>query len=96
MFDYNIFRLTLFTWILLQGSWVSMGVTSTGAYGIEKGLIYSFPVHIGPNQTYTIVEGLPINNFAREKMDATMAELIEERDTALEACEKAWQTLANL
>ena len=66
-----------------------MGVQSNGAYGIEKGLIYSFPVHIGPNQTYKIIEGLPINQFAREKMDATMAELIDEKNTALDACEKA-------
>ena len=65
-----------------------MGVTSDGSYGIEKGLIYSFPVDIKPDHTYTIVGGLTVDNFARSKLDATMAELIEERDSALEACQE--------
>nr|AUW34350.1 cytosolic malate dehydrogenase [Nerita albicilla] len=69
-----------------QGQWVSMGVVSDGSYGIEKGLVYSFPVEIGPNHSYKIVPGLPINDFSREKMDNTMKELIQERDMALEAC----------
>jgi malate dehydrogenase len=70
------------------GQWVSMGVTSDGSYGIEKGLIYSFPVTIKPDHTYTIVTGLSIDDFARSKLDATMAELVEERDSALQACEE--------
>lgn len=55
-------------------SWVSMGVHSDGSYGIEKGLIYSFPVRIA-DKKWTIVQDLPISNFAREKMDLTMKEL---------------------
>lgn len=73
---------------MLQGEWVSMGVTSDGSYGIEQGLIYSFPVQIKPDHTYTIVQGLAINDFAREKMDATMKELIQERDDAVKACQE--------
>jgi len=75
-------------WLVLQGDWVSMGVTSDGSYGIEQGLIYSFPVQIKPDHTYSIVQGLAINDFAREKMDATMKELIQERDDAVKACQE--------
>jgi len=74
--------------VLLQGEWVSMGVTSDGSYGIEAGLIYSFPVQIKPDHTYTIVQGLDINDFAREKMDVTMKELQQERDDAIKACQE--------
>jgi malate dehydrogenase len=72
----------------MTGRWVSMGVPSDGSYGIEAGLIYSFPVAIKPNRTYTIVQGLEISSFARAKLDATMQELIEERDDALKACQE--------
>lgn len=58
--------------------WVSMAVPSTGAYGIEPGIIYSFPCTCA-NGDYTIVEGLDVDDFSREKMDATDAELREER-----------------
>jgi malate dehydrogenase len=71
-----------------EGQWVSMGVPSDGAYGIESGLIYSFPVQIKPDHTYTIVTGLAIDDFARSKMDATKQELVEERDDALKACQE--------
>jgi malate dehydrogenase len=71
-----------------SGRWVSMGVPSDGSYGIEAGLVYSFPVEISPNRTYKIVQGLEISQFAREKMDATKNELIEERDAALQACQE--------
>lgn len=69
------------------GRWVSMGVPSDGSYGIEAGLIYSFPVTINPDHTYSIVKDLDINSFAREKLDATKHELIEERDDALATCQ---------
>lgn len=72
-----------------------MGIPSDGSYGIEKGLIYSFPVRIGADHSYSIVQGLSIDEFAREKMDATMKELLEERDAALETCQD-WQVEANL
>lgn len=70
------------------GRWVSMGVPSDGSYGIEPGLIYSFPVAIKPDRTYFIVQGLSINEFARQKLDATKQELVEERDDALKACQE--------
>ncbi|XP_013384986.1 malate dehydrogenase, cytoplasmic [Lingula anatina] len=67
-----------------EGKWVSMGVSSSGAYGIEPELIYSFPVTIDKGRNWKIVEGLPIDDFSRDKMDKTMKELQEERSTALE------------
>ena len=59
--------------------WVSMGVYSDGSYGIEKGLIYSFPC-VCKNGDWEIVQGLEINEFSRAKMKATETELQEERD----------------
>jgi malate dehydrogenase len=58
---------------------VSMGVYSDGSYGIEKGLLYSFPVVCRGGQ-WKIVQGRDINAFSREKMQATERELREERD----------------
>ncbi|MEQ2225239.1 Malate dehydrogenase, cytoplasmic [Ilyodon furcidens] len=67
-----------------EGEFISMGVYATGnSYGIPEDLIYSFPIQI-KNKTWKIVDGLPINDFSRAKMDATAAELVEERDTALD------------
>lgn len=62
-----------------DGDWVSMGVYSDGSYGITEGLIYSFPC-VCKNGDWSIVQGLDINNFSREKLSATEQELIEERD----------------
>lgn len=62
-----------------SGDWVSMGVYSDGSYGIEKGLIYSFPVTC-KNGDWEIVQGQSINDFSRAKMQATEKELQEERD----------------
>ena len=62
-----------------DGDWVSMGVYSDGSYGITEGLIYSFPC-ICKNGDWSIVQGLDINGFSREKLSATEQELIEERD----------------
>ena len=61
------------------GDWVSMAIPSDGSYGIEEGLIYSFPCTCESGE-YKIVQGLEIDEYSREKMDATMAELKEERD----------------
>jgi len=63
-----------------------MGVASDGSYGIQAGLIFSFPVTIDHNHSYTIVPNLPIDAFAREKLDATLQELVEERDSAEASC----------
>ena len=61
------------------GDWVSMAIPSTGAYGVEEGLISSFPVTCSDG-TYEVVEGLEINEFSRSRIDATVNELKEERD----------------
>ncbi len=69
------------TWVsgTEDGNWTSMGVYSDGSYGIEKGLIYSFPC-VCKNGDWEIVQGLEINDFSRGKMSATEKELAEERD----------------
>ena len=61
---------------------MSMGVLSDGSYGVEKGVIYSFPVRISPGGSWEIVQGLDISDFARTKMEATAKELIDEAETA--------------
>ena len=61
------------------GDWVSMSVPSDGSYGVPAGLISSFPCTCA-NGEYSIVQGLPINDFSRKMIDASVAELIEERD----------------
>ena len=66
-----------------EGDWVSMGIPSDGSYGIPEGLMYSFPVTCKDGQ-YSIVQGLEIDAFSRAKMDASAAELIEERDAVKE------------
>ena len=62
-----------------DGDWVSMAVPSDGSYGISEGLIYSFPVTCKDGD-YSIVQDLPIDDFSRQRMDATMQELSDERD----------------
>ncbi|SHE64800.1 malate dehydrogenase [Microbulbifer donghaiensis] len=62
-----------------EGDWTSMGVYSDGSYGIQEGLIYSFPCTC-KNGDWEIVQGVDINEFSREKMAATEQELAEERD----------------
>jgi malate dehydrogenase len=62
-----------------DGDWLSMVVPSDGSYGIPEGLMYSFPVTISGGQI-EIVQGLAIDDFSREKMDTTRAELEGERD----------------
>ena len=61
------------------GDWVSMAVPSDGSYGIAEGIVYSFPVRCS-NGRYEIVQDLEISEFSRERMKATEAELLEERD----------------
>jgi malate dehydrogenase len=68
-------------WMLgtAEGNWVSMAVPSDGSYGIPEGVIYSYPVTC-KNGEYSIVQGLSVSDFSREKMSATHKELLEERD----------------
>ena len=66
-----------------ENDWVSMSVVSEGQYGIPEGLIYSMPVTCS-NGDYKVIEGLEINDFSRAKLDASAAELEEERKTVTE------------
>jgi malate dehydrogenase len=63
-----------------NGGWVSMGVPSDGSYGIDEGLICGFPCTC-ENGQYEIVQGLDLDAFSREKIDASVLELAGERDT---------------
>ena len=69
------------TWVngTREGDWVSMSVPSDGSYGIPEGVIYSYPVTTH-NGEYRIVTGLQIDAASRKRMDATLAELREERE----------------
>src|SRR5881275_1597506 len=69
------------TWLqgTSAGDWVSMAVPSDGSYGIAAGVIYSYPVTVS-NGEYRIVPGLAVDDFSRKRMEATHAELREERD----------------
>ena len=62
------------------GDWHSVGVCSDGCYGIAKGLIASMPIRTLENGKWEVVQGLPIDAFSREKIDASVAELLEERE----------------
>lgn len=71
-------------WLLGQrreNDWVSMAVVSDGSYGTPEGIITSFPVTTQAGGTYEIVQGLEINEFSRQRIDISNAELVEERDT---------------
>ncbi|MEU7205032.1 malate dehydrogenase [Streptomyces sp. NPDC045470] len=69
------------TWVngTADGDWTSMGIPSDGSYGVPEGLISSFPVTT-KNGMYEIVQGLEINDFSRERIDASVQELSEERE----------------
>ena len=73
------------TWALgtAPGDWVSMAIPSDGSYGVPEGLISSFPVTCSGG-SYSIVQGLDIDDFSRGRIDATVAELGEERDAVRE------------
>jgi len=73
------------TWVngTADGDWTSMAIPSDGSYGVPEGLISSFPVTTRDGD-WEIVQGLEIDDFSRARMDATAAELIEERDAVKE------------
>ena len=68
-------------WVLgtRDGDWVSMGVPSDGSYGVEEGIISGAPCQCSGGE-WKVVEGLEITDFSRERIDASVAELKEERD----------------
>ena len=65
-------------WALGSDGWVSMGIPSDGSYGVEPGIVYSYPVTCSGGD-YEIVQGLDVNDFSRERMKATEDELRSER-----------------
>jgi len=67
------------------GDWHSVAVLSDGSYGVAKGVLFGFPVRTKADGSWEIVQGLPVDAFAREKIALTEKELLEERATAAEA-----------
>jgi malate dehydrogenase len=69
-------------WVLgtADGDWVSMGIPSDGSYGVAEGLISGFPVTCS-NGSFEVVQGLELNDFSRSRLEATVKELGEERET---------------
>lgn len=63
-----------------DGDWVSMGIPSDGSYGIPEGVIYGYPCTC-KNGNYRIVKGLDVSDFSRARMESTLKELHEERDS---------------
>lgn len=63
-----------------EGDWTSAAFTSDGSYGVPEGIISSFPA-VSRNGRWEIVQGLDIDAFSRERIDASVTELVEERDT---------------
>ncbi|MEM0965875.1 MAG: malate dehydrogenase [Verrucomicrobiota bacterium] len=61
------------------GNWHSVAVCSTGEYGSEKGLITSYPI-ISDGESWSIVADVPVNEFSKAKIDASLAELVSERE----------------
>ncbi|WP_232678897.1 malate dehydrogenase [Nocardioides sp. R-C-SC26] len=66
-----------------DGDWVSMAVASDGSYGVPEGLVSSFPVTTS-NGDWSIVQGLEVNDFSRARIDASVAELDDERKAVTE------------
>jgi malate dehydrogenase len=66
-----------------DGDWVSMAVPSDGSYGVEEGLICGFPCTCSGGE-WRIVDGLDVDDFSRQRIDASVAELREERDAVSE------------
>ncbi len=68
-------------WVLgtPEGDWVSMAIPSDGSYGVQEGLISSFPVTCSGGE-YQVVQGLEVSEFSRSRIDASVAELAEERE----------------
>jgi malate dehydrogenase len=68
-------------WVLgtPDGDWVSMGVPADGSYGVEEGIVAGFPCRCSGGE-WSIVEGVDVTEFSRGRIDASAAELREERD----------------
>jgi malate dehydrogenase len=71
----------VFDWVrgTPEGDWTSAALVSDGSYGVPEGIVSSFPV-VSRGGAWEIVQGLELNEFSRQKVDASVAELVEERD----------------
>ncbi len=71
----------VYSWVngTAEGDWVSAAIASDGSYGVPEGIISSFPVTSNGGE-WEVVQGLEISDFSRSKIDASVAELVEERD----------------
>jgi malate dehydrogenase len=69
-------------WVLgtPDGDWVSMAIPTDGSYGVEEGLISSFPVTCS-NGSYEIVQGLDLSDFSKSRVEVTVKELADERES---------------
>jgi malate dehydrogenase len=63
-----------------EGDWHSVAICSDGSYGIAKGIMASMPIRTKADGTWEIVQGVPVSEFSQTKIDATINELLEERD----------------
>jgi malate dehydrogenase len=75
----------VFDWVngTADGDWTSAAIMSDGSYGVPEGIISSFPV-TSEGGSWKIVQGLEVDEFSRGKIDASVAELVEERDAVRE------------
>jgi malate dehydrogenase len=67
-----------------EGDWYSVGICSDGSYGVEEGIISSFPIRTAGNSGREVVQDVRLNNFSRHKIDATVGELLEEKTLVAE------------
>ena len=72
-------------WFQGTTEFVSMGVFSDGSYGTPQDVMFSFPCTVQDGK-WSIVQGLPISDFAKEKLDITGKELMEEKEEAVKVC----------
>ena len=63
-----------------EGDWYSVAICSDGSYGIAPGIMASMPIRTKADGSWEIVQGVPVSEFSQAKIDATINELIEERD----------------
>ena len=63
-----------------EGDWFSVAVCSDGSYGTEPGQITSMPIRTGADMSWEVVQNVPINEYSQEKIDASNAELAQERE----------------
>lgn len=66
-----------------EGNWTTAGIPSDGSYGVPEGIIAGFPVTAEGGE-WKIVQGLELSDFSRGRIDASVAELVEERDAVKE------------